>query len=48
VITTADRFPKQTQDVDLHVVEAFHEIMPLSLDSHPNAVKTFQALEDPA
>jgi len=48
VITTADRFPKQTQDVDLHVVEAFHEIMPLSLDSHANAVQTCQALEDPA
>jgi hypothetical protein len=42
LIKTANRFPKQTKDFDLHIVEAFNEIMHLSLDGHPNAVNAFQ------
>jgi hypothetical protein len=37
----ADRFPKQTKNVDLHIGEACDEIMPLTLDGHPNAVHAF-------
>jgi hypothetical protein len=48
LIKTANRFSKQTKDVDLHIVEAFNEIMHLRLDGHPNTVKAFQELEDPA
>lgn len=48
LIKTANRLPKQTKDVDLHIVEAFNEIMYLSLDGHPNAVNALQELEDPA
>jgi hypothetical protein len=48
LIKTATRCPKQTKDVDLHIVEAFNESMPLRLDGHPNTVNAFQEREDPA
>ena len=48
MIKPANRFPKPTKDVELHIVEAFNEIIHLSLDGHPNAVHACQELEDPA
>jgi hypothetical protein len=48
LIKIADLFPKQTEDVDLHVVEAFDEIMNLTLPPHSDAVNAFQQLEDPS
>ena len=47
MIKTATLFPKQTKDVDLHVIESFKEIMHLTVYGHPNAVNAFQQLEDP-
>ena len=47
MIKTAHLFPKQTQDVDLHVIESCDEIMHLTLDGHPNAVNAFPQLKDP-
>jgi hypothetical protein len=47
LIKIADLFPKQTEDFDLHVVEAFDEIMNLTLPPHPDTVNTVQQLEDP-
>jgi hypothetical protein len=47
VIKTANLFPKQTKDVDLHVIEPFNESMHLTVYGHPNAGHAFQQLEDP-
>jgi hypothetical protein len=47
LIKAADLFSKQTEDRDLHVVEAFDEIVHLLLPPHPHAVNAFQELEDP-
>jgi hypothetical protein len=47
LIKTANLFPKQTQDLHLHVIESFNEIMHLPLSSYPNAVKAFQQLAHP-
>jgi hypothetical protein len=47
LIKVADSCSKQTEDFDLHVVEAFDEIMHLTLSPHPDAVNAFQQREDP-
>jgi hypothetical protein len=47
LIKTTDLFSKQAKDFDLHVVEAFDEIMPLTLYRHADMVNAFQQLEDP-
>jgi hypothetical protein len=47
LIKTADLIAKHTEDFDLHVIEAFHEIMPLILHRHADSVNAFQQLEDP-
>jgi hypothetical protein len=46
-LKTAHLFPKQTQDVDRHIVEVCDAIMPLTLDGHPDAVHACPSLEDP-
>ena len=46
LIKTAYLFPKQTEDFDLHVVEALDEIMHLTLPPHADAVNAFQQLEN--
>ena len=38
---------KQTEDFDLHVIEAFNEIMRLTLHCHTDPVNAFQELKDP-
>ena len=48
MIKTANLCTTQTKDVDWHVVESFDELIYLSLYGHPNAVKAFQELDDPA
>lgn len=48
MIKAADLFSKQTEDRDLHVVEAFDAIVHLLLPPHPHAVHAFQELEDPS
>jgi hypothetical protein len=47
LIKTADLLSKQTEDVDLHIVETFNEIMHLPLYRHSDAVNAFQQLENP-
>jgi hypothetical protein len=47
LIKTANIFSKQTRDFDLHVVEAFDEIMTPILDNHLNVVNAFQQPEEP-
>jgi hypothetical protein len=47
LIKTADLMVKHTEDVNLHVMEAFTEIMPLTWHGHADPVKAFQPLEDP-
>jgi hypothetical protein len=47
LIKTADLITKHTEDFDLHVIEAFHEIMPLTLHHHADPVNAFHELEDP-
>jgi hypothetical protein len=34
--------PKQAEDFDLHVIEAFNEIMNLTLHHHPDPVNACQ------
>ena len=38
---------KQTEDFDLHIIEAFNEIMRLTLHRHADTVDAFEQLEDP-
>jgi hypothetical protein len=47
LIKTADLLSKQTEDVDLHIVETCNEIMHLPLSRHSDAVNAFQQLENP-
>ena len=47
MIKPTDPFPKQAKDVDLNVVQAFDEVVNLTLDQHTDAVKPFQELKDP-
>jgi hypothetical protein len=47
LIKTADLLSKQTEDVGLHLVETFNEIMPLPLYRHSDVVHAFQQLEHP-
>ena len=44
---TADLRAKQPENFDLHVSEAFNEIMRLTLHRHADTVDAFQQLEDP-
>jgi hypothetical protein len=39
---------KQPEACELHVIEVFQEIMPLTVPRHTDPVTTFQPLEDPA
>jgi hypothetical protein len=48
VIKTANLFSKQAEDFDLHVVEAFDEIIDLTLYRHPHTMNTFQQSEHPS
>jgi hypothetical protein len=48
LIQAADLFSQQTEDRDLHVVEAFDEIVHLLLPPHPHAVNAVQEREDPS
>jgi hypothetical protein len=41
LIKAADVFSKQAEDFDLYIVEAFDEIMHLTLQCHPDPVNTF-------
>jgi hypothetical protein len=45
VVKVADRVPKPTENVDLHLGEAFDAFMHVSLYRHPDAVNAFQELE---
>ncbi len=38
---------KQTEDVNLHIMKTFHEIMPLPWHHHADPVNAFEQLEDP-
>jgi hypothetical protein len=43
----ADLRAKPTSDFDLDVIEAFHEIMPLTLHRQADPMNAFPQLEDP-
>jgi hypothetical protein len=47
LVKTADSCSEQAQDFDLHVVEAFDELMHLALHRHPDAGNAFQQLAHP-
>jgi hypothetical protein len=47
LIKTTDWFAKLAEDFDLHVGEAFDEIMNLTVCGHPDTVNAFQQLEHP-
>jgi len=47
LIKTADLIAKQPEDFDPHVIEAFNELMHLTLHRPPDAVDAFEELEDP-
>ena len=38
---------KQPEDFDLHIIEAFNEMMHLTLHRHLDTVNAFEQLEDP-
>jgi len=46
LIKTADLIAKQPEDFDLHIIEAFNEIMHLTLHRHADTVDAFQQLEE--
>ena len=43
----ADLLSKQTKDFDLHLIEAFNEVMHLALHGYADAMNAFEQLEDP-
>ena len=47
LIKSTDFFPKQTKDFDLYLVEAFNQVVDLTLHGHANAMNPFEQLEDP-
>lgn len=47
LIKAADLCSKQAEDFELYSVEAFDEIMHLTLPCHPDPVHTFSPLEHP-
>jgi hypothetical protein len=47
LIKATDPFSKQTKDLDRHVVQAFNDIVNLTLSEHTNAMNPFQELNDP-
>jgi hypothetical protein len=47
LIKTADPFSKEAKDFDLHLIQAFDEIMDLALHGHVDTVNPFEQLEDP-
>jgi hypothetical protein len=48
LINLAHILPKQAQDVDLHLVETFHEVVKLTLYAHPHPMNSFEQLEYPS
>ena len=47
LIKPTDLFPKQAKDFDLHLVEAFNQVVDLALHGHADAMNPFEQLEDP-
>jgi hypothetical protein len=48
LINLAHILPKQAQDVDLHLVETFNEVVKLTLYAHPHPMNSFEQLEYPS
>ena len=48
LINLAHILPKQSKDVDLHLVETFHEVVNLTVYAHPDPMNPFEQLENPA
>jgi hypothetical protein len=48
LINLAHILPKQSQDVDLHLVETFNEVVHLTVYAHPDPMHPFEQLENPA
>jgi hypothetical protein len=47
LIKTTDPFPKQAKEGDLHLIEAFDQVLHVTLYRHTDAVNAFQKLKDP-
>ena len=47
LIKSTDFFPKQAKDFDVYLVEAFNQVVDLTLHRHANAMNPFEQLEDP-
>jgi hypothetical protein len=47
LIKLTDPFTKQAKDFDLHLIEAFNQVVDLILYRHADAVNAVQELEDP-
>lgn len=47
LIKSTDFFPKQAKDFDVYLVEAFNQVVDLTLYGHANAMNPFEQLEDP-
>ena len=48
LINLAHILPKQSKDVDLHLVETFNEVVHLTVYAHPDPMNPFEQLENPA
>ena len=48
MIKTADSFPKQAQDFDLALIQAFDEVIDLTLHRHTDPVNPFEQLKNPS
>jgi hypothetical protein len=48
LINLAHILPKQSKDVDLHLVETFNEVVNLTVYAHPDPMNPFEQLENPA
>jgi len=44
---TTDPFPKQAKEGDLHLMEAFDQVVHMTLERHTDAVTAFQEWKDP-
>jgi len=48
LVNLAHILPKQSKDVDLHLVETFNEVVNLTVYAHPDPMNPFEQLENPA
>jgi hypothetical protein len=48
LIKTADAFPKQAQDFDLALIQAFDEVIDLTLHRHTDPVNACAQLKNPS